>query len=250
MIPFPTNLLRAAAVAVALTTASTAGAATLLSNLGGAGTAGTAFGGISTTVTKDAGWTMGSDSFALSAVILDLETDAGMAPLVSIWSGAGAPTSSLMTLVNPTFGGDGLYSFTPSSALTLNAATSYWLRVAVDGSSSQWLWSGRFGTPAGASISSFDGYLFKFLSQWLCSRRRSDHAGSPACVAIAAGERPGRPAAAWQAQGPGLTSRRLVDGARASGSRHQSFCARTMTRFITTKARQPSLEFFQRGLLQ
>jgi len=103
---------------------------------------------------------MGSDSFALSAVILDLETDAGMAPLVSIWSGAGAPTSSLMTLVNPTFGGDGLYSFTPSSALTLNAATSYWLRVAVDGSSSQWLWSGRFGTPAGASISSFDGYLF------------------------------------------------------------------------------------------
>ena len=222
MIPFPTNLLRAAAVAVALTTASTAGAATLLSNLGGSGTAGTAFGGISTTVTKDAGWTMGSDSFALSAVILDLETDAGMAPLVSIWSGAGAPTSSLMTLVNPTFGGDGLYSFTPSSALTLNAATSYWLRVAVDGSS----------------------------SQWLCSRRRSDHAGSPACVAIAAGERPGRPAAAWQAQGPGLTSRRLVDGARAGGSRHQSFCARTMTRFITTKARQPSLEFFQRGLLQ
>lgn len=160
MMNFSKTLLRAAAVAVALTTASAAGAVTILSNLGDAVSPGTAFGGTATTVTKDAGWTMGGDSLSLDAVILDLETVGSMVPLVSIWTGTGAPTSHVATLDNPAFGGDGLYSFTSSSTLTLNASTSYWLRVADGGSADDWLWNARTGAPGGASISSFDGYLF------------------------------------------------------------------------------------------
>jgi len=128
---------------------------------------------------KAAGWTMPSGTnYSLDSVTLDLEYNYWytglLAPTVTaaIYGGSGSgPTgSALVTLVDPSFVNAGdpsshahaNYVFTPPSAFTLTAGTTYWLVLSASQPSGQmdidWMKSDPLITPSG--IATLAGYRF------------------------------------------------------------------------------------------
>jgi hypothetical protein len=101
---------------------------TLISNLDG--NDGTQSANLNDTRNKGMGFTMpAGDDYTLDYVTLRLETAAGIAPIVEIWSNAGGvPGAAIETLTNPTFASSGIanYDFT-STGITLTAGESYWI---------------------------------------------------------------------------------------------------------------------------
>lgn len=101
---------------------------TLISNLDG--NDGTQSAGLNDTRNKGMGFTLpAGDDYTLDYVTLRLDTAAGIAPIVEIWSNAGGvPGAAIETLSNPTFAPSGIanYDFT-SSGTTLTAGETYWI---------------------------------------------------------------------------------------------------------------------------
>lgn len=103
-------------------------------------------------LTAAMGFTTGSSSISLTDVelVLTLQAPASDAPLLQLRSNAsGAPGVSLLTFTNPTLssGTDLTYTFTPSSAFTLQANTTYWLYLTSSSSTGAYFeWAG--GNPA------------------------------------------------------------------------------------------------------
>ncbi len=117
---------------------------------------------------KAAGFLMpaGTD-YTLDSVNLRLDFfDTDSVPVVALYNdSAGAPGTLLTTLTDPAISvGTNTFSFTPSSAFTLNAGSAYWVVVsnnAAIADSFRWLTSTTPGiTPTGIAAST--GYIFAF----------------------------------------------------------------------------------------
>lgn len=99
-------------------------------------------------------FTLGSTSYSLTGATLRALAEAGAAPELEIRNDSGGSNpgvSTLATFTNPVFGGGTQnYGFTPSSALTLQANTKYWLYAKNPGSGSFfWFSSSPAVTPTG-----------------------------------------------------------------------------------------------------
>ena len=140
--------------------AGVASADPFFSNLATPTSVGTAFGiACSFTQFKAAGFTMGPDAYVLNSVTLDVNTSDPDSPAsVQIWSGTSAPTTFIADLTGPLLNGPGEYIFTPDSALTLEADTTYWLYVE-NNFDQCWTWNGRTATPSGIGATHV-GYIF------------------------------------------------------------------------------------------
>ena len=82
------------------------------------------------TRTKGMGFEMPGLAYFLDDVVLRLNiTDTAVVPVIEIFSDAGGPGASLITLNNPgSFTpGIGDYTFTPAGSFTLQASTVYWI---------------------------------------------------------------------------------------------------------------------------
>ncbi len=143
--------------------AATASASFVIGNLGDPPAAGTAFGppGV-TTVFKAAGFTMNPGSpYSLDDVQLRIDSvgAGGASATVEIWSGAAGPTAFLSAMNGPAFVGDGVYTFTPNSAVTLNPGQTYWVYLDNTNPVGNFVWDGSTVAPAGP-LASNAGYIF------------------------------------------------------------------------------------------
>lgn len=131
----------------------------IIGNLNGPDSPGTLFGPNATTQFKAVGFTM-TGTFALDDVMLAIDLpDAGATADVEIWTGAGAPSAFLAQLTGPVFNGAGDYAFTPTSQLTLNAGTTYWVYLNNANPNGEFQWAGSTDSPAGPHAN-FVGYNF------------------------------------------------------------------------------------------
>lgn len=123
---------------------------------------GTAFGSGSTTIYKAAGFTMPSGlGYTLDNAVLTLTADAQAMPMVSIWSGASAPTTQLVTLVNSDgYNGQNDYTFTPTAPFTLQPDTTYWLYMQADPTSAAYTWDATTPSTIPTGVATHVGYLF------------------------------------------------------------------------------------------
>src|SRR5690606_11402043 len=116
--------------AVALVGGTAVAQEVVVSNLSAGVGVGTAFGSGSTTQYKAFGFTMDA-AYTLEAVVLSMNFPTADPTIeVSIWDGAAAPQSRLITLDNPPdLFGPGEFAFTPAEPFTLEAGQTYWAHV-------------------------------------------------------------------------------------------------------------------------
>lgn len=150
------------AVAGTALCAGTVSADFVIGNLDAPTAAGTAFGSSAFTVFKAAGFTMTAGS-ALDLVdvrlrIVDIEPG-GATASVQIWSGASAPTALLSTMSGDALTTDGVYTFTPDSAVTLNPGETYWVYVDNSEPDGEFVWGGSADSPSGP-LATNAGYIF------------------------------------------------------------------------------------------
>jgi hypothetical protein len=110
------------------------------------------------TVSPFEGWassfTMGANAYQLSDIRIVLSGAVTGAPVFQLESDNGAPSDiALVTLVNPIFLASGIntYTFTPSSALILQANTTYWLTATSTTSTATHLETTTGAAPSGAA---------------------------------------------------------------------------------------------------
>jgi hypothetical protein len=104
-----------------------------------------------------ASFTMGSQDYSLSAVVLALN-NASNSTIITLQANAtGTPAShpsgtNVLSFINPTLSGNGKFTFTPSTpnnAFRLNANTTYWLVARTSGGSTGWVRSNPVTTASG-----------------------------------------------------------------------------------------------------
>ncbi|MCA9287161.1 MAG: hypothetical protein KDA05_01165, partial [Phycisphaerales bacterium] len=158
--------MKSARVLVPLVVASLAGSAgaiEIISNL--PGNDATQSAALSDLRIKSMGFTMpAGDSYDLDDVVLRLDiTNTLSTPIVQIWSDSGAqPSSLLATLDNPVFTLTGIdnYSFSPSSPLTLDAGSSYWIVAYAPAGSPTYSWKGSSPSQLPTGLASHLGTTF------------------------------------------------------------------------------------------
>ncbi len=142
--------------------AGSASADVIIGNIEDADSSGTVFGpsGVSTTVYKAAGFTMGAQAFFLDSVEIDISSTNPPGTFDgAIYSDAGgAPGALLISLSAPALGGDGQYAFTPNAQFTLEANTRYWFYLS-NNQTAEFLWDASASAPTGAHATSL-GYHF------------------------------------------------------------------------------------------
>ena len=135
----------------------------IISNFGSAVGVGTAFGGGATTQFKAFGFRMGNEAYRLDEVVLSMNfTVAAPNPVVSIWSDANGPAIQLFTLTNPAaLSGNLDFTFTATSAFTLEADTNYWLHVVSNPTNGPaFTWQGTSPSSDPTGIASSLGFNF------------------------------------------------------------------------------------------
>ncbi len=161
----------------------------IISNLSGTTTSGTYIGPSATTVYKAAGFTMGSDSYNLESVIIRVRSsDPAATTDVEIWTGNGAPTSMIAQLSGSAFDADGLYTFTPTTDVTLAANTTYWVYVNNAAPSGNFFWDGSSLPPSGIATSA--GFHFNGATSLTTNAYEVNGAvaGDCACIANLTGD--------------------------------------------------------------
>ena len=136
----------------------------LISNLASNSSSGTVFGTCSTAVFKAAGFTVpAGQDYSLDQVLIEADYDwsgGGETGQYSLWEGAGAPTTRVVTL-DPVMRltGAGVFAFTPASATTLEEGRTYWLYVEPSAPPGGcMLWVAGDADPSGIAINA--GYIF------------------------------------------------------------------------------------------
>jgi hypothetical protein len=141
----------------------------IIGNLSAPQISSTAYGNLTTTQYKAAGFMMGGDAYEVTSVTLRLNmgTAGGGNPIVSLWDGAGAPASELFLFTNPpgitTATGTADFVFTAPAGSTLQAGQTYWVHVRPEivGAGPTWNWnSTNSSNPPTGPGATFVAYSF------------------------------------------------------------------------------------------
>lgn len=151
--------MRKTIIAALVLASGAAQADIIISNLSATRTTGTLLGPNATTIFKAGGFTMGADAYELDSVTIRITGGAGAAADLEIWRGAGSPQVMVAQLTGPVFGADGNYTFTPTTSVTLEAGTTYWVYANNSPPSGEFIWDAAVVTPSGSGATSA-GYIF------------------------------------------------------------------------------------------
>ena len=175
-----------------LAVAALAGAASadvVISNLNIASASGTVFGNCATTVYKAGGFTMPTSGPNYELDLVQLYVNFDTSPpaedlAVSVWSGAGAPSTLLTTTtMSGTSTGLGAFDFVPDSPVTLEAGQTYWVYVEPTIQSGCTRWEGDSGGAQPTGIATSAGYIFNGNSSAFANRYEVQGSPDTGCYA-------------------------------------------------------------------
>lgn len=130
----------------------------IISNLSATPTTGTLLGPNATTIFKAGGFTMGSAAYELDSVTIRITSGAGASADFEIWTGAGTPQVMVAQLTGPVLA-NGENTFTPTTSVTLEAGTTYWVYANNSPPSGEFIWDAAVSQPSGSGATSA-GYIF------------------------------------------------------------------------------------------